>query len=188
MQLHWLHVYSSVNFNTGIYLCICHHSWDTEQFHHSTRVPCTFPLSHPSPPTPSKQWSVLHHWQFCLLQKCHENGVIQLVTFRDGLLSHSLMLLKFIWVICINSSFFSISEYYLIIQNTTVYLHYVHLWRTFGLFLAWITMNRETMNIHLQVSCEHSFHFLGKYLAVGLLGHVITMFNVLRHYISMHSD
>ena len=174
---------------TRVYICV---SATTVETQNSSITPqdslALSPCHILPPPTPSKQWSVLHHWQFCLLQKCHENGVIQLVTFRDGLLSHSLMLLKFIWVICINSSFFSISEYYLIIQNTTVYLHYVHLWRTFGLFLAWITMNRETMNIHLQVSCEHSFHFLGKYLAVGLLGHVITMFNVLRHYISMHSD
>lgn len=32
------------------------------------------------------------------------------------------------------------------------------------------------------------FISLGKYLTVGLLGHVITMFNILRNYTSLHSD
>ena len=45
-------------------------------------------------------------------------------------------------------------------------------------FLA--VTDRTTINVHVQVLCEHRFSFyLGKYLAVGLWGHTASVYLVL---------
>lgn len=164
-------MYSSVNFNAGVRLCICHHNQDTEQFHHPKRLPCIIPLSHPSPQPLANTdlFSITNSFVFSRMswKRNHTVG-----NFWDWLLSLSLMLLWLIQVMCISSSFFSIAEYYSIVQNITDYtttftteghLGYFQLGQLW-IERLWLFVYRFCVNI--------VFISLGKYLAMGLLGHI----------------
>lgn len=87
-QVNWLFfLCTALNFNTGIYLCICHPSQDPEQFHHPKGLPRLSLCSHTRlPQALTKPWPTLRHSSFVFprmpWKRNHTTGnVLRLASF-----------------------------------------------------------------------------------------------------------
>ena len=61
-------------------------------------------------------------------------------------------------------------------MNECIHFVYVSVDIHLYCFQFLVVVSKIAVNIHVQVVCEHVFHFLGTYLSVRWLGHVIRVY------------
>lgn len=129
-------------------------------FHHLGKLTISSHSQSPAPPSP---WQTLIYflslWNFLFWTYTH--GITKYVVFFDWFPLLTITFLRFIYVpVCFSTSLFSVTESF-IVQITTFWLSIYPLMDTWIVFKYVGSVNRATMNIHVQVFVWVSVFNLG---------------------------
>lgn len=188
IELPLVNDYSAMAFDSCVQPCIQHCNQDANSSITPVYIPSAAPFV-------ASLFSISRLWQslicssslsFCLFQKCHRNEIIQCEASYVWFLLLSKVHSRILHVTAsVRASFCfswlsSIPLYRWLVGKPQL-VYPCPSWGSFGWFLVLVIMGKAAVNSCVQSSVWIQFHFSGKYLKAGLVGHRLSMLDFTRN-------